>query len=74
MIFLKLEDHGIKFLYPTNQEITDSVIGMWLSDNKIDYKVVSHTHLNRLFDLMLINELQFYNEEDVVAFKLRWSY
>jgi len=72
MIFLNLEDHDIKFIYPANKEITDSVIGRWLLDNEIDYKVISHTHLNRLIDLMLITELQFFNVEDVVAFKLRW--
>lgn len=75
MIFLNLEIHDIDFCYPSDVDITNSEIGKWLSDNKIDYKVVTHNlvHRNLVFDVMRIIELLFYNEEDVVAFKLRWS-
>ena len=45
---------------------------MDLSENYIAYRVVSWTDLP-LLGGRRINELHFFEEEDVVAFKLRWG-
>ena len=78
MIFLNLEKHNITFEYDFGLHVSESEIGKWLLENHIDYKVVNFNSVyprRSLSEppLLGISEMQFYNEEDVVAFKLRWA-
>ena len=73
MLFFNLKDHGIRFFMSyDDMDVTDTDMGKWLSENDIAYRVVSHSD----FPLMggrRINELQFFEAEDLIAFKLRWA-
>lgn len=76
MLFINLQDHNIDFTYHYKMNIEDSEVGTWLKDNKIKYCVTTsgYTKINPAYeDIIVINELQFFKEEDMVAFKLRWS-
>jgi hypothetical protein len=75
MMFLNLKKHNIDFLYINGDDIDDSVIGSWLVDNKIDYMIQNHHIQDVSYNLtyIIIEEMVFDSEEDIMAFILRWS-
>lgn len=71
--FINLRDLNIDFFMEyDDMDLSEIEIGIWLEDNHIAYRVVSWTDLP-LLGGRRINELQFFEKEDVVAFKLRWG-
>ena len=80
MIFFDLRKHNIDFFIPDDMDITETEIGSWLNENNIEYKVTKFRGINigevillGLFSGVVVTDLQFFSEEGVVAFKLRWA-
>jgi len=76
-----LKDHGISLCFPVEMDITSTNKGKWLEENNIDYKISSFEEdmaaspTNNGYDVhavYIIECLQFCNEADMIAFKLRW--
>lgn len=74
-----LEDHDVGLCFPVEQNITETKMGRWLSENDINYKISSFEEdyamnsNNNLHAVYIIESLEFFSEEDMIAFKLRWS-
>ena len=71
--FVNLRELNIDFFMSYDEvDLSETEIGIWLTENYIAYRVVSWIDLPTLGGRR-INELHFFEEEDVVAFKLRWG-
>lgn len=75
-----LKDHGIKDIcFPRDCIFKETEKGLWLDDNNVDYRVSTFEEsiaLNIDDDLekvIIIKSIDFFNEVDFTAFKLRWS-
>ena len=75
-MFLILQDHNIVFMYPEDRDIEDTEIGKWLDDNLIEYRIHK---FKKIYDLqekknyINIVQMRFYEESDIIAFKLTWT-
>lgn len=79
MIYLRLSEHNIIFNFFYDRLITESETGKWLDENNIDYKINDFSESSVLIIdgecrmVCGIDSMLFYNEEDIIAFKLRWA-
>lgn len=74
-----LKDHNMSLCFPVDRDIFSTKMGQWLEENNIDYRISSFdedmaTDKNyQLHTVYIIESIDFFYEEDIVAFKLRWS-
>ena len=79
MIKMVLKEHGISLGFPVDVVFEDTEKGLWLKENNIDYRVIEFEDIvamnidGNLHDAIIVERIDFFNEEDFTAFKLRWS-
>lgn len=80
MFNMILTDHNINVVcIPLEKIFEDTRYGKWLTENNVNYRVslchrdVAWNKEFGLHDVIMINSIEFFTEEDFIAFKLQWS-